>query len=105
HDLPAPWNGLPLNNPATGTPFALDNDFDNSSTITNYGQFRRGYIQSDYLTFISGRPDGNAGIVTDVSPAGGVATMAADGTFFLVPDGQGGINFKQSTPSRTLGNV
>lgn len=104
-DLPAPWNGLPVINPQTGTAFAVDNDFDNSSTITNFGQFRRGYIQSDYQTFVSGRPAGNAGIVTTTSPTGGVATMAADGTFFLVPDGNGGINFKQSTPSRTLGSV
>ena len=105
HDLPAPWNGVAVINPETGTPFAVDNDFDNSSTITNFGQFRRGFIQSDYLTFVSGRPDGNAGIVTTANPTGGVATMAADGTFFMVPDGQGGINFKQSTPSRTLGHV
>ncbi|MBB5985771.1 TonB-dependent receptor domain-containing protein [Sphingobium lignivorans] len=104
-DLPAPWNGLPVVDPKTGTAFAVDNDFDNSSTITNFGQFRRGYIQPDFQTFLSGRPTGNAGIVTTASPTGGVATMAADGTFFLVPDGNGGINFKQSTPSRTLGNV
>ena len=104
-DLPAPWNGLPVINPKTGTAFALDNDFDNSATITNYGQFRRGYIQPDFETFVSGRPAGNAGIVTTASPTGGVATMAADGTFFLVPDGNGGINFKQGTPSRTLGST
>ncbi|MGQ3288352.1 TonB-dependent receptor [Sphingopyxis sp.] len=68
--LPAPWNGLPIVNPATGANFSLDNDLDNGSTITHYGQFRRGFIQSDFLTFNGGRPDGNRGISTSTSPAG-----------------------------------
>ena len=54
--LPAPWNGLPIVNPATGANFSLDNDLDNGSTITHYGQYRRGFIQSDFLTFNGGRP-------------------------------------------------
>lgn len=102
-DLPAPWNGLAVTNPATGAAFALDNDLDNGSTINHYGQYRRGFIQSDYLTFNSSRPDGNRGISTATAPAGGVATMAADGTFFLYPDATGAVNFKQTTPSRNLG--
>lgn len=102
--LPAPWDGLAVTNPATGTPFSLDNDLDNSSTINHYGQYRRGFIQSDYLTFVSGRPDGNRGISTATAPAGGVATMAANGTFFLYPDATGAVNFKQTTPSRNLGS-
>jgi iron complex outermembrane receptor protein len=102
--LPAPWNGLPIVNPATGANFSLDNDLDNGSTITHYGQFRRGFIQSDFLTFNGGRPDGNRGISTSTSPTGGVATVAADGTFFLYPGADGAVNFKQTTPSRNLGN-
>lgn len=102
-NLPAPWNGLPVINPETGEPFALDNDLDNGSTITHYGQYRRGFIQSDYLTFNSGRPDGNGGISTETAPAGGVATMAANGTFFLYPGADGAVNFRQNTPSRNLG--
>lgn len=102
--LPAPWNGLPVINPATGTAFALDNDLDNGSTINHYGQYRRGFIQSDYLTFNGSRPDGNRGISTATAPAGGVATVAADGTFFLYPDATGAVNFKQTTPSRNLGS-
>ncbi|MCC5022385.1 MAG: TonB-dependent receptor plug domain-containing protein [Candidatus Synoicihabitans palmerolidicus] len=43
-DLPAPWNGLPVTDPETGKVQSLDNDMDNSSSITNYGQFRRGFI-------------------------------------------------------------
>ena len=101
--LPAPWDGLAVNNPAGGT-FALDNDLDNGSTINHYGQYRRGFIQSDYLTFNGARPDGNRGISTAASPAGGVATVAADGTFFLYPDATGAVNFKQTTPSRNLGS-
>ncbi len=103
-DLPAPWNGLPVINPATGTAFALDNDMDNGSTINHYGQFRRGFIQSDYQTFNGSRPDGNRGISTTSAPAGGVATTAADGTFFLYPDATGAVNFKQTTPSRNRGS-
>lgn len=103
-DLPAPWDGVAVMNPETGTPFAIDNDFDNSGTINHFGQYRRGYIQPDYLTFVSSRPDGNAGILLQNSPDGGVATMASNGTFFLVPDGNGGIRFKQTTPSRDLDN-
>lgn len=103
-DLPAPWNGLPIVNPATGTNFSLDNDLDNGSTITHYGQYRRGFIQSDFLTFNGGRPDGNRGISTSTSPTGGVATVATDGTFFLYPGAEGAVNFKQTAPSRALGN-
>ncbi|NQE62576.1 TonB-dependent receptor domain-containing protein [Caulobacter sp. RHG1] len=102
--LPAPWNGLAVTNPATGAAFALDNDLDNGSTINHYGQYRRGFIQSDFLTFNGARPDGNRGISTTGAPAGGVATMAADGTFFLYPDAAGAVNFKQTTPSRNLGS-
>lgn len=102
--LPAPWNGLPVANPAGGAAFALDNDLDNGATINHYGQYRRGFIQSDYLTFLASRPDGNRGISTAASPTGGVATMAADGSFFLYPDATGAVNFKQTTPSRNLGS-
>jgi len=103
-DLPAPWNGLAVINPATGAAFALNNNLDNGSTINHYGQYRRGFIQSDYLTFNGARPDGNRGISTAAAPAGGVATVAADGTFFLYPDATGAVNFKQTTPSRNLGS-
>ncbi|WCM26293.1 TonB-dependent receptor [Sphingomonas sp. QA11] len=104
-ELPAPWNGLPVINPATGAAFALDNDLDNGSTINHYGQYRRGFIQSDYLTFNGGRPDGNRGISTSATPANGVATVATDGTFFLYPTANGSVGFKQTTPSRNLGTA
>lgn len=103
-NLPAPWNGRPVIDPATGTAFALDNDLDNGSTINHYGQYRRGFIQSDYLAFNGSRPDGNRGISTQTAPAGGIATAAANGTFFLYPDAAGAVNFRQNTPSRDLGS-
>lgn len=102
--LPAPWDGLAITNPATGTPFSRDNDLDNSSTINHFGQYRRGFIQPDFLTFVSSRPDGNLGISTATAPAGGIATAASNGTFFLYPDANGAVNFRQSTPSRNLEN-
>jgi outer membrane receptor protein involved in Fe transport len=104
-DLPAPWNGEAIVDPATGANFSRDNDLDNGSTITHYGQYRRGFIQSDFLTFNGGRPDGNRGISTSTSPTGGVATVATDGTFFLYPGADGAVNFKQTAPSRTLGGA
>lgn len=100
--LPAPWDGRPITNPATGTNFALDNDLDNSSTINHFGQYRRGFIESDFLTFNGSRPTGNRGISTATAPTSGVATMASNGTFFLYPDANGAVNFKQTTPSRNL---
>lgn len=103
--LPAPWNGQAIVDPSTGANFSRDNDLDNASTITHYGQYRRGFIQSDYLTFNGGRPDGNRGISTSTSPTGGVATVSTDGTFFLYPGADGAVNFKQTAPSRTLGGA
>jgi iron complex outermembrane recepter protein len=103
-ELPAPWDGLAITNPDTGTAFSRDNDLDNSSTINHFGQYRRGFIQDDFLTFVSSRPDGNLGISTATAPAGGVATASSNGTFFLYPDANGAINFRQSTPSRNIDN-
>lgn len=101
-DLPAPWNGQEIINPATGIPFARDNDLDNSSTINHFGQYRRGFIQPDFLTFVGSRPVGNRGILTTTAPSNGAATTATNGTFFLYPGANGAVNFRQSTPSRNL---
>ena len=98
--LPAPWNGLPIVDAAGAT--VRDNDFSNAGTINQWGQWQRGFIQSDYLTFIGSRPTGNAGIVTSTNPPAGVATMAANGMFWLWPTPLGGVSFKQTAPSRNL---
>jgi hypothetical protein len=100
--IPAPWDGRPVTDPVTGVVQAVDNDLHNGSTINSYGQFQRGFIQSDFLTFVGSRPEGNRGISTTTAPDGGVATTATNGTFFFYPTAVGGINWKQTTPSRNI---
>lgn len=99
-DAPAPWNGLPLPNPAGGV-FAIDNDFRNANAVNQWGQYQRGAIQADFLTFTGSRPAGNTGITTSTTPPVGVATMAANGMFYLWP-GAGGVFFKQTAPSTNI---
>ena len=101
--LPAPWNGLPLTDPATGAAIARDNDFRNTNATNQWGQWQRGTIQPDYLTFIGSRPAGNTGITTSTTPPAGVATMAADGMFYLWPSPTG-VSFKQTAPSANIDN-
>src|SRR5687767_6294908 len=100
-DVPAPWNGLPLPNPAGGAAFARDNDFRNANAVNQWGQYQRGSIQPDFLTFVGARPAGNTGITTSTTPPVGVATMAADGMFYLWP-GETGVFFKQTAPSSNI---
>lgn len=102
--LPAPWNGLAIMNPATGTPFARDNDFANTNNVNQWGQWQRGTIQPDFLTFVGSRPAGNTGITTSTTPPAGVATMAATGMFYLWPS-PAGVSFKQTALSKDIDNV
>ncbi len=104
--LPAPWNGIPLVDPSspTGALFARDNDFRNTNAVNQWGQWQRGTIQPNFLTFVGARPAGNTGITTSTTPPAGVATMAADGMFYLIPTGSGGVNFKQTAPSANIDN-
>ncbi|MSU60076.1 MAG: hypothetical protein EXS35_18215 [Pedosphaera sp.] len=103
--LPAPWNGIPLTDPSspTGALFARDNDFRNANATNQWGQWQRGTIQPDFLTFVGSRPAGNIGINTSTTPPTGVATMAADGMFYLWPSAAG-VNFKQTAPSTNIDN-
>jgi outer membrane receptor protein involved in Fe transport len=103
--LPAPWNGLPLPDPSstTGGVFARDNDFRNANAVNQWGQWQRGTIQPNFLTFVGARPAGNVGITTSTTPPTGVATMAADGMFYLWPSAAG-VNFKQTAPSTNIDN-
>ncbi len=103
--LPAPWNGLPLPDPSstTGGVFARDNDFRNANAVNQWGQWQRGTIGADFLTFTGSRPAGNTGITTSTTPPTGVATMAADGMFYLWPSAAG-VNFKQTAPSTNIDN-
>lgn len=99
-NLPAPWNGQPMVGSTGAT--VRDNDFANTNSVNQWGQWQRGFIQSDYLTFVGSRPAGNAGISTSTTPATGVATMSTNGTFYLVPSADGSVNFKQTAPSKNI---
>lgn len=101
-DVPAPWDGQPVTTASGAT--ARENDLHNGAATTQYGQFQRGFIdETDWLTFTdTGRPDDNRGISTSSSPPVGVATMAADGTFFFYPTEDDRINFKRSAPSKNI---
>ena len=99
-DLPAPWNGQPIVDANGAT--VRDNDFNNSNSVNQWGQWQRGFIQSDYLTFVGSRPTGNVGITTSTTPPAGVATMSSTGMFYLYPGADGSISFKQTAPSRNI---
>ena len=103
-NLPAPWNGIPLPDPTSGGVFARDNDFANTNSVNQWGQWQRGTIQPDFLTFVGSRPTGNVGISTSTTPPAGVATMAADGMFYLWPS-PAGVSFKQTALSKNLDNA
>jgi outer membrane receptor protein involved in Fe transport len=103
-NLPAPWNGVPVVDPATGTVFSRDNDFANTNSVNQWGQWQRGLLQPDYLTFVGSRPAGNVGITTSTTPPTGVATMAADGMFYLWPS-PSGVSFKQTALSKNIDNA
>jgi len=97
---PAPWDGVPLVD-ANGTT-VRDNDFSNSNAGNPTGRWQRGFIQPDFLTFKGSRPAGNNGITTSTTPPVGVATTASNGTFYLWPDADGSLRFKQTAPSRNI---
>ncbi len=101
-DLPAPWNGLPVTT-ANGA-VVRNTNLHNGASTTHYGQFRRGFIDTtDWLTFAgTGRPENNAGISTSTTPPAGTATMSANGTFFLMPQTNGSVVFKQTSASRNI---
>ncbi len=99
-NLPAPWNGLPIVD-ANGTT-VRDNDFANTNGVNQWGQWQRGFIQPNYLTFVGSRPTGNVGISTSTTPPAGVATMTTAGMFYLWPAADGSISFKQTTLSKNV---
>ena len=72
--------------------------------MNQWGQWQRGLIQPDYLTFVGSRPTGNVGITTSTTPPTGVASLATDGTFYLWPS-SAGVNFKQTVPSTNIDNA
>jgi iron complex outermembrane recepter protein len=104
---PAPWNGVPIVDPSspTGAFFARDNDFDNRNNVNQWGEWQRGTIQSDYLTFNGARPANNVGITTSTTPPAGVATLSTTGMFYLYPAPDGSVFFKQTRPSSNVDSV
>ncbi len=98
-NVPAPWNGLPLTDSA-GT-VVRDNDFDNTaSTDSSYfGAFIRGSYDATGA-FVGARPTGNRGIITTSGSTS--ATMATNGTFYLIPLADGNIGFRQTLPSHNI---
>jgi outer membrane receptor protein involved in Fe transport len=99
-NLPAPWNGVPLVD-ANGTT-VRDNDFANTNSVNQYGQWQRGAIQPDFATFNGARPAGNTGISTSTTPPPGVATMATNGMFYLWPEPSGVVGWKQAALSKNI---
>lgn len=97
---PAPWDGVPV---VLGTTTVRDNDFDNRSSTSNYGNFVRGAFDATGA-FIGSRPTSNRGITTSTTPST-TLTASSAGVFFLVPLADGGTGFRQSTPSRNLDSV
>ena len=98
---PAPWDGIPYI--PTGTALVRDNDFDNRSATSQYGNFVRGSFDAQGI-FTGARPIGNAGISTSTTPST-TLTASAAGEFFLVPVAAGGTGFRQTSPSRNLDSV
>ncbi len=98
-DVPAPWNGLPITDSA-GT-VVRDNDFDNrlSTDSSYYGGFVRGSYDATGA-FVGVRPTGNRGIITTSGSTS--ATMATNGTFYLIPLVDGNIGFRQTLPSHNI---
>lgn len=98
-----PWDGVPIE-----TPFGniTDNDFNNRSTVSNYGHFVRGSFQTidGEVQFVGARPTGNRGITTSTTP-GSILTArgtTTPGEFYLVPLADGSTGLRQTGPSTSV---
>ncbi len=89
-NVPEPWT-------------TTDNDFDNRSSASQFGNFQRGAFNTSGV-FVGARPTGNAGITTSTTPST-TLTASTSGSFFIVPLAAGGVGFRQSTPSRSPTSV
>jgi len=82
---------------------STDNDFDNRSSASQFGNFIRGAFDTSG-NFVGARPVGNAGIGTSATPSTALTTSTA-GAFFMVPLAGGGVGTRQTTPSRAASSV
>lgn len=98
-NVPAPWNGLPITD-TTGA-VIRDNDFDNrlSTDSSYYGGFVRG-IYDATGAFVGARPTGNRGIITTSGSTS--ATLATNGTFYIIPLADGTVGWRQTLPSHNI---
>jgi iron complex outermembrane recepter protein len=99
---PAPWNGLQVRQ-LDGTLAARDNDFNNLSSASNYGNFVRGSFDATG-TFVGARPANNTGTTTSTTSSP-VAKMTTAGIFYFAPLGDGATGFRTTTPSTNVDSV
>ncbi len=98
-NVPAPWNGQPITDSAGVV--VRDNDFDNrlSTDSSYFGGFVRGNYDTNFA-FAGARPANNQGIITTSGSTS--ATLATNGTFYLIPLTGGGVGFRQTLPSHNI---
>jgi iron complex outermembrane recepter protein len=98
-NVPPPWNGLPITDSA-GV-IVRDNDMDNrlSTDSSYYG----GFVRGNYAAtgeFVGARPANNLGIITTSGSTS--ATLATNGTFYLIPLVDGNVGWRQTLPSHNI---
>ena len=98
-NIPAPFNGLPITD--TAGVVSRNNNFDNR--LSTDGSYYGGFVRGNYDAsgaFIGARPTGNLGIITTSGSTS--ATLATNGTFYLIPLVDGNIGWRQTLPSHNI---
>jgi outer membrane receptor protein involved in Fe transport len=98
-NLPAPFDGLPITD--TAGVVSRNTNFDNrlSTDSSYFGGFVRGNYDAAGA-FVGARPASNRGIITTSGSTS--ATMATNGTFYLIPLADGNIGWRQTLPSHNI---
>jgi outer membrane receptor protein involved in Fe transport len=98
-NLPAPFDGLPITDSAGVV--SRNTNFDNrlSTDSSYFGGFVRGNYDAAGA-FVGARPTGNRGIITTSGSTS--ATLATNGTFYLIPLVDGTIGWRQTLPSHNI---
>ena len=98
-NVPAPFNGLPIAD--TAGVVSRNNNFDNR--LSTDGSYYGGFVRGNYDavgTFVGARPTTNQGIITTSGSTS--ATLATNGTFYLIPLADGAIGWRQTLPSHNI---